>query len=156
MSLPPEIYKGYIYCLKHKKFDDLPCYVGSTRNPKPFRRMKNHLSTYKYWKRTGKNYCTSFKCIEDYGKDLDLQVVAEITGSKSDIYKLESLYIHNSPNCVNKNYINKNSRSSEYHSEYQKHYYRNKKKKYVDLLEKYNKLKDELRIIKTSINKITL
>ena len=114
--------------------------------------MKNHLSTHKYWKRTGKNYCTSFKCIEDYGKDLDFQVVAEITGSKSDIYRLESLYIHNSPNCVNKNDINKNSRSSEY----QKHYYRNKKKKYVDLLEKYNKLKDELRIIKTSINKITI
>lgn len=88
---------GYIYKLTSEHCDK--CYIGSTKNIK--KRFSIHKSTYKYWKKNGTGYCTSFILFELGEVKMELVETFEY----EDRYErdLKERFHIEANECVNKN-----------------------------------------------------
>jgi hypothetical protein len=59
--------KGKIYCIKVNTNEEYLPYIGSTTKQYLSQRIEKHHSNYKYWKKNGKGFMSSFTLFEKYG-----------------------------------------------------------------------------------------
>ncbi len=96
--MPIDYKLGKIYKIVNDMTDDV--YIGSTCEPTLARRLANHISNYRSYKKGKGHYVTSFKIIENGNYDIQL-IESYPCNSKDELHAREGHYIKTMA-CVNK------------------------------------------------------
>jgi len=117
---------------QHGKIYKIEChqtgliYIGSTSEPTLARRLSNHIKNYRYWKKTGEKYTTSYKIFENENYDISL-LESYPCNTRDELTAREKHYIKTTE-CVNKVIPSRNKRE----------YYNDNKEQICEKSKKYN------------------
>ena len=102
---------GKIYKIEPiNKLDDGDIYIGSTSKKYLNQRMTGHISRYKLWKKSNKNFISSFTLFDKYGVNNCSIILLEcVNGTKYELHTREAYYIR-TLKCVNKNIPNRTNK----------------------------------------------
>ena len=106
-------------------------YIGSTCQPTMAKRLANHVSTFKQWKRTGKGFITLYPIIERDNYKITM-IELYPCNTKDELSAREGFYIR-SMNCVNKQIAGRT----------QKDYYESNKEHLLEQMKIYNEANKE-------------
>jgi len=114
----------------HGKIYSITClltdkvYIGATAQEHLSKRINTHLSGYRRWIVSGKQYCTSYQVLKSDAYTIKIIEYVPST-SKKELHDRETWYIRNTPNCVNKcktSLLNLQEYQKQYHHEWHKKY----------------------------------